>query len=593
MFYLDDGAATLSGLTVTGGIARGYSGSFHVGDGNGGGVFNPRGTLTMTDCTISGNSATDYFANESNGGGGLCNGFLATTTLTNCTISGNSTSQDSDAGGGVCNFGGLTLTNCTISGNSATKSDRNAFGGGVSNFGTATLTNCTVSGNTSNNSLGDTGGIASNFAHLTLTNTIVAGNTGALYGRLEAASTNNLIGGNPLLAPLGNYGGPTQTMPLFPGSPAIDAGTTRTGIPTTDQRGLGRVGPTDIGAVESQGYSLSLVSGTPQTAGVSLAFANPLVVRVAPNYANDPVNSGVAIFAAPPASGASALLSATSATIAGGVASITARANSLGGTYTVTATEIGSAAGASFSLTNIPLASIAVFPSNPTVAKGVTQQFTATGTYQDNSTASITISVTWASATPSVATINSTGLASTLLTTGTGSSVITASLGGVTSPGATLTVTAATLVSIAVLPSNRSVVNGFTQQFTATGTYTDGSTKNLTNTVTWASATPSVATIDSTGLAQGLAAGTSAITAELGGVMSPADNLTVIALVSLAVTPSASARRHGADAAVHGHGHLQRRLDAEPDQIRDLGVGDAVGGADQQHGSGFGPGRGH
>ncbi len=66
-------------------------------------------------------------------------------------------------------------------------------------------------------------------------------------------------------------------------------------------------------------------------------------------------------------------------------------------------------------------------------------------------------------------------------------------------------------------------------QFIATGTFADGSTGDLTDFATWASATPSVATISGTGLATALALGTSAITASLAGVTSPADTLTVIA----------------------------------------------------------------
>ena len=85
------------------------------------------------------------------------------------------------------------------------------------------------------------------------------------------------------------------------------------------------------------------------------------------------------------------------------------------------------------------------------------------------------------------------------------------------------------LTSIAVAPANPSIANGLTQQFTATGTYADGSTADLTNLVTWASSTPSIATISSTGLAQSLATGTTNITAALDGVTSPNDTLTVTA----------------------------------------------------------------
>ncbi len=191
------------------------------------------------------------------------------------------------------------------------------------------------------------------------------------------------------------------------------------------------------------------------------------------------------------------------------------------------------------------LKSIALTPANPSIAKGLTEQFTATGTYADGTTADLTKQVTWASATASVATISNVvgtqGLASTLAT---GTTVITATLGGVTSPGDTLTVTAAALKSIALTPANPSIIKGLTEQFTATGTNTDGTTADLTTQATWASATATVATISNAvgtqGLASTLATGTTVITATLGGVTSPGDTLTVTAaaLKSIALTPA-------------------------------------------------------
>ena len=80
------------------------------------------------------------------------------------------------------------------------------------------------------------------------------------------------------------------------------------------------------------------------------------------------------------------------------------------------------------------------------------------------------------------------------------------------------TAPAPTLQSIAVTPANPSIGKGLTQQFTATGTYSDSSTQNLTSQVTWASATPAVATINTTGLATAVNTGTSTISATLGAV---------------------------------------------------------------------------
>ena len=160
------------------------------------------------------------------------------------------------------------------------------------------------------------------------------------------------------LAPLGNYGGPTQTIALLPGSPAIGAGViadypdTTTPI-TTDQRGEPLASPKpDIGAFQSQGFTLTPVAGsTPQSTETGTAFAKPLAVTVTPNDANDPVNGGVIMFTAP-TSGASVTLSAASVTIAAGAASVGATANATaGGPYTVTAATAG-AATVSFSLSN-------------------------------------------------------------------------------------------------------------------------------------------------------------------------------------------------------------------------------------------------
>jgi len=86
-----------------------------------------------------------------------------------------------------------------------------------------------------------------------------------------------------------------------------------------------------------------------------------------------------------------------------------------------------------------------------------------------------------------------------------------------------------TLTSIAVTPTSPAHLKvGATQQFTATGTYSDSTTADITSTVTWNSATPGTATISTAGLATGVAQGTTQITASLTGVTSPGATLTVI-----------------------------------------------------------------
>jgi Bacterial Ig-like domain (group 2)/Galactose oxidase, central domain len=218
--------------------------------------------------------------------------------------------------------------------------------------------------------------------------------------------------------------------------------------------------------------------------------------------------------------------------IEAGVATITASSGSITGTASLTVSGV---------ITPV-LVSIAVSPLTPTISLGMTQQFTATGSYSDGSTRPITSTVTWSSGTQTVATVSNSSPNQGVATgVAAGMSIITATSGSV-SGTATLTVTAATLVSIAVAPVSPTIILGTTQQFTATATYSDGSSGDLTTSVTWTSGTPRVATISNAPGTQGLATsageGNSTITASSGSVNQSA-TLTVNAptLVSVAVTP--------------------------------------------------------
>ena len=180
------------------------------------------------------------------------------------------------------------------------------------------------------------------------------------------------------------------------------------------------------------------------------------------------------------------------------------------------------------------LSSISVSPVNPSVALGSTAQFWATGNYSDGTKQDLTSIVSWKTAQPSVATIDSTGMATTK---GTGATAVTATSGSVSS-SQTLTVSAATLVSVAVGPQNLSLKPGFSVQLTATGTYSDGSHQDLTASAIWTSSLPTVATIGSSGVATAVAGGSTTITATSGS-LSGSDVLGVASLVSISVTPTA------------------------------------------------------
>ncbi|MGA2740106.1 MAG: Ig-like domain-containing protein [Bryobacteraceae bacterium] len=225
--------------------------------------------------------------------------------------------------------------------------------------------------------------------------------------------------------------------------------------------------------------------------------------------------------------------SATSiATISGG-----GLATSLAqGSVTITAVSGTITGSATLTVTAATLTSISVTPAKESLAAGHTHQYTATGTYSNGTTQNLTTEVTWTSSAPSVATVRS----NTGLVTGVaaGTTTITAESGTI-SGSATLTVTE-TLTSISITPTTASVVAGYTDQFTATGTYSNGTTQNLTSTATWTSSAMSISTV-SGGLAAGLAQGIATITAT-SGTISGSATLTVAApvLTSISVTPTAT-----------------------------------------------------
>jgi hypothetical protein len=371
---------------------------------SGGGIASESGTMTVTNSTFSGNTATI-------GGGGIFNNSSGTVTVVNSTLAGNTATV---AGGGIYNVGTLYVTDSTVAGNTA-----GSGGGGIITRGTAIVTNCTVSGNTANaldtaggidtssdnpdassmlvnctvagntnlNAAGPGGLFAGRYgtgqATVTLGNTIVADNSGNQLGTAGAtvgpgtfvSNGNNLISDKsasrfavltdlppqePLLAPLGNYGGPTQTMALLPGSPAIDAGSKDLAVDpagntlTTDQRGFDRIVgiAVDIGAFESRGFTIRVYSGNNQLAIVNTPFAAPLTVTVS-SAVGEPVQGGVVAFAVQPSgASASATFPGDAAIDASGHASVSAIANANAGTYQVFASAHG-ANQASFTLTNL------------------------------------------------------------------------------------------------------------------------------------------------------------------------------------------------------------------------------------------------
>jgi hypothetical protein len=296
---LSSGNLTLTDVLVSGNTATDFGGGIDsfgtlivtrcfvtgntaINDGFGGGIDTGFGMATITESTISGNAATR--------GGGLVT--FGPTMIRSSTVSGNSGSQGGFTwGGGIYNNSGtVTIINSTISGNETT-----GDGGGIINFSTLSLISSTLSGNAASGFFGG-GGIYINSGTLTMKNNITAGNTAVpspdVRGTLTSLGHNlirdgtggsgfndtDLVGTadfpiDPQLEPLGDYGGPTQTMRPLPGSPVINTGD-NTDAPDTDQRGFPRIvlDFIDIGAVELQPDEF----GPRSPASLLIAFVKPM-----------------------------------------------------------------------------------------------------------------------------------------------------------------------------------------------------------------------------------------------------------------------------------------------------------------------------
>ncbi len=232
--------------------------------------------------------------------------------------------------------------------------------------------------------------------------------------------------------------------------------------------------------------------------------------------------------------------------LSGGTAAITASLQSVTGTATLT-------------VTSAELVSISISPQSSTSPISITSSFVAIGTYADGSEADITSSVTWSTTDSNVATIsNAIGSQGLLTAVGEGTTRVSASLGAVRAE-ATVTVTSATLVSIAVSPANLTLSPGASRSMTAIGTFSDNSTVDLTTSVVWSSSdTAAVVLSNASGSKGALSAvdvGTATVSATLGGIagsttVTVADaTLTEIVVEPIAVSvPAGQAVRYTATA---------------------------------------------
>lgn len=200
---------------------------------------------------------------------------------------------------------------------------------------------------------------------------------------------------------------------------------------------------------------------------------------------------------------------------------------------------------ANLTVSNAVITLLQVTPATPLLINGFNQQLTATLLYSDQSTVDVTSTVTWSSADTSIVTMNPSGTADSGLATPVmaGSALITATFDATTSSSTSLSVVEATLQSIAIAPVMPSAAAGTTQQFSATGTFSNGSTMNLTRYVDWQSADLTIATFNpnfmsNSGLLSAIIMGNTDVSASLNGLIAVTPfAVTAANLVSVAVTP--------------------------------------------------------
>jgi hypothetical protein len=191
------------------------------------------------------------------------------------------------------------------------------------------------------------------------------------------------------------------------------------------------------------------------------------------------------------------------------------------------------------------LTALEVSPQNSTIALGQTMQFKATGEFSDGSSKDETSTAVWTSSDSGVASVAATGLATSL---SVGNARMTASVGTISGSTA-LAVAKSSIVSIAIDPSALSIPLGAAAQLKATATYTDKSTQDVTNSVTWATSQPDIAVVSSSGLTASKSVGAASITATSGSINASCKlNVLPPALASIAVEATRSTIPLGATA---------------------------------------------
>ena len=281
---------------------------------------------------------------------------------------------------------------------------------------------------------------------------------------------------------------------------------------------LGTTGQAALGVSAASLTSITLTPA-PQTGatGVGVAVGSKLLINSVGRFSDgstQPINLATA-WSVTPSNGSIATVDQTGLVtgVAAGSATVSAKLGTITTNAVINVQAVKSIAAG-------PATPI-VSPSTLSIAQATASQFIATATLTDGTTQDISNSATWVAISPPavsgtgpVATISDT-LGSSGWATGNapGTAIIAAVFGGQAGLSS-VTVTNATLKTLAITPTgNVHVVIGGTQQYQATGTFSDSTTQNLTNQVTWNSSAPTVAVMSLTGLATNTGPGTTNVSA--------------------------------------------------------------------------------
>lgn len=317
------------------------------------------------------------------------------------------------------------------------------------------------------------------------------------------------LGQTQQLAATGNYSdGTTQDLTAFATwAPIGDFSTTVPGLFTGTATAAitATWGPTTGGVTVTVGPKV-LVSIVITPASPTLQTTQTATFHATPIYSDGSTSPSIT-----PTWSSSNLAVATMATNTATAVSV--------GSATITATQGSISASTTLNVTSATLNSISVTPAASSVAVGQSQQLKAIGVYADGSTADLTGCAAWSTSGPDVTVLSesvtvvngvvvfASGVATGVAPTPVATPVVVTATWQTINGNAQVSVTAKVLRSIAVTPVSATVLSGQTQQFKATGTFSDASTSDITNTALWKSLTPASATINATGLAKAVAAG--------------------------------------------------------------------------------------